>query len=304
MNKQEIVKEIERLKKEKNAVILAHNYQREEIQKIADILGDSLDLSRKAQNIDADIIVFAGVRFMAETAKILSPEKKVLIPHPDATCEMADMVTADDVVRLKEEYPDAKTVCYVNTYADVKAVCDICCTSRNAVNVVKSLDTKRIIFIPDRNLGRYVKEQVPEKEVILYDGYCYVHDELITLNDVLLAKEAHPDAVVLTHPEARKEVLEVSDYVASTNGMVKIAGISEKKEFIIATEVDMTKRLKKEFPDKEFYPASKNAICRGMKTITLESIYMSLKEEQYEITLPEDIIQRAKDAILKMIEIS
>lgn len=305
MTKQETLKkEILKLKKEKNAIILAHNYQRKEIQEIADILGDSLDLSKKAQNTEADIIVFAGVRFMAETAKILSPHKKVLLPHPEATCEMADMITAHEVKGLKEKYPDASVVCYVNTYAEVKAECDICCTSRNAIKIVKSLDSKRIIFLPDRNLGNYVKEQVPEKEIILFDGYCYVHDELITVKDILLAKERYPNAKVITHPEAREEVLKVSDYVASTNGMVKIVSSSTEGEFIIATEIDMIQRLKKEFPNKVFYPASKTAICRGMKAITLESIYESLKEEKYEIILSEEIINRAKEAIQKMLEIS
>ncbi len=304
MSQKEIIEEIQRLKKEKNAVILAHNYQREEIQEVADIIGDSLDLSRKAQNIEKDIIVFAGVKFMAETAKILSPEKKVLLPHPDATCEMADMVTREDVIRLKKEHPDAQVVCYVNTYADVKAECDICCTSRNAANVVKSLEAEEIIFIPDRNLANYVQKQVPEKKIIPFDGYCYVHDELITVKDVILQKEKHKDAPVITHPEAREEVLKISDYVASTNGMIKVIKEVDAKEFIIATEIDMTTRLKREFPDKTFYPASKNAICRGMKTITLESIYRSLKDEVYEITLPDEIIKKAKDAILKMIAIS
>ncbi len=304
MTTQKIIEDIQRLKEEKNAVILAHNYQRKEIQEIADIIGDSLDLSRKAQNIDADIIVFAGVKFMAETAKILSPDKKVLLPHKDATCEMADMVTREDVIKLKKEHPGAKVVCYVNTYADVKAECDICCTSRNAANVVKSLDAKEVIFIPDRNLGSYVQKQVPDKKIILYDGYCYVHDELITAKDIMLLKEKHPYAIVISHPEARKEVLELSDYVASTNGMLSVIKNTDAKEFIIGTEIDMTTRLKHEFPDREFYPASENSICRGMKTITLENIYKSLKDEVYEVILPQEIIEKAKDAILKMVEIS
>ncbi len=304
MTEQDIIKEINRLKEEKNAVILAHNYQRKEIQEIADILGDSLDLSRKAKELDKDIIVFAGVRFMAETAKILSPHKKVLLPHPDATCEMADMVTREDVIELRKKYPDAKIVCYVNTYADVKAECDICCTSRNAENVVRSLDAKRIIFIPDRNLAAYVQSKVPEKEIIPFDGYCYVHDELITQKDLIIAKEKHPDAKVITHPEAREEILKMSDFVASTNGMLTIVKETPYNEFIIATEVDMVTRLKEMFPDKKFYPASKNAICRGMKTITLESIYKSLLKEQYEVVLSSEIIEKAKSALEKMIEIS
>ena len=304
MNKEALKQRILELKKKKNAVILAHNYQRKDIQDIADILGDSLDLSRKAKNLDKDIIVFAGVRFMAETAKILSPSKKVLLPSPDAHCEMADMAKREDVIRLRKQYPDAKIVCYVNTYAEVKAECDICCTSRNAKNVVKSLDAKRIVFIPDRNLAHYVQKEVPEKEIIPFDGYCYVHDELITQKDLILQKKMHKNAKIIAHPEAREEVLQMADFVASTNGMLKIIEDMPYDEYIIATEADMTTRLANMFPNKKFYPASKKAICRGMKSITLENIYESLLKEQYEVVLEEDIIKRAQDAILKMIEIS
>ena len=304
MNKEALKQRILELKKKKNAVILAHNYQRKDIQDIADILGDSLDLSRKAKNLDKDIIVFAGVRFMAETAKILSPSKKVLLPSPDANCEMADMAKREDVIRLRKQYPDAKIVCYVNTYAEVKAECDICCTSRNAKNVVKSLDAKRIVFIPDRNLAHYVQKEVPEKEIIPFDGYCYVHDELINQKDLILQKEMHKNAKIIAHPEAREEVLQMADFVASTNGMLKIIEDMPYDEYIIATEADMTTRLANMFPNKKFYPASKKAICRGMKSITLENIYESLLKEQYEVVLEEDVIKRAQDAILKMIEIS
>lgn len=304
MTKEELKQKILELKEKKNAAVLAHNYQRKDIQDIADILGDSLDLSRKAKDLQKDIIVFAGVRFMAETAKILSPHKKVLLPSPDASCEMADMVKKEDVINLKKQYPDAKVVCYVNTYAEVKAECDICCTSRNAANVVKSLDTKRVIFIPDRNLAHYVQKMVTEKEIIPYNGYCYVHDELITQKDLLLLKKEHPDAKIIAHPEAREEILSMADYISSTNGMLNIVKESSSSEFIIATEVDMTTRLQTMFPEKKFYPASKRAICRGMKSITLESIYESLLKEQYEVKLSEDIIKRAQKALLKMIEIS
>ena len=304
MNKEALKQRILELKKKKNAVILAHNYQRKDIQDIADILGDSLDLSRKAKNLDKDIIVFAGVRFMAETAKILSPSKKVLLPSPDANCKMADMAKREDVIRLRKQYPDAKIVCYVNTYAEVKAECDICCTSRNAKNIVKSLDSKRIVFIPDRNLAHYVQKEVPEKEIIPFDGYCYVHDELINQKDLILQKEMHKNARIIAHPEAREEVLQMADFVASTNGMLKIIEDMPYDEYIIATEADMTTRLANMFPNKKFYPASKKAICRGMKSITLENIYESLLKEQYEVVLEEDIIKRAQKALLKMIEIS
>ena len=301
MDKAELVKEISKLKQEKNAVILAHNYQTKQVQEIADYLGDSLDLSRRAKELDADILVFAGVQFMAETAKILSPFKKVLIPDKEATCEMADMATVKDILALKKKYPDASVVCYVNTYADVKAICDVCCTSRNAVSVVRGIKNKQIIFVPDKNLGAYVQANVPEKDIILYPGFCYVHND-IKKEQVIEAKKRHPEALFVAHPECSREVLSLADKVASTNGMVKFVRESRAKEFIIGTEVDMVTRLIRENPDKTFYPIANKSICRGMKTISLTDIYNSLLKEQYEIIIPEDIRIKAEKALNEMIK--
>jgi len=248
-----IVEEINKLKKEKNAIILVHNYQRSEIQDIADYLGDSLGLSREAAKTDVNIIVFCGVRFMAETAKILSPGKKVLLPRKEAGCPMADMVTAEDLKRLKGKHPDAKVVSYVNTNADVKAESDICCTSANAVEVVRNLKTERIIFTPDKNLAAYC-QRFTNKEIIPWNGYCYVHEK-IRKEEVRLAKEKFPDALLLVHPECNPSVIDLADEVLSTSGMVNFVKKSDKKRFLIGTEEGLIYRLKKENPGKEFYAA-------------------------------------------------
>jgi len=294
-----IVEEIIKLKKEKNAVILVHNYQRPEIQDIADFLGDSLGLSREAAKTDAKIIVFCGVRFMAETAKILSPEKMVIIPRKDAGCPMADMITAEDLRILKEKYPGAKVVSYVNTNADVKAESDICCTSANAVKVVKNISAKRIIFTPDKNLAAYC-QRFTDKEIIPWNGYCYVH-ERITEKEVRLAKEKFPDALLLVHPECNPSVIDLADEVLSTSGMISFAKKSDKKRFLIGTEEGLIYRLKKENPAKEFYAAGTAKMCRNMKLTTLNDVYLSLKEERYIIELPEGIIKSAGKTLTAML---
>ena len=295
-----IVEEITKLKKEKNAVILVHNYQRPEIQNIADFLGDSLGLAKQAAKTEAKIIVFCGVRFMAETAKILSPKKTVIIPREDAGCPMADMITAEDLRRLKKNYPGAKVVSYVNTNADVKAESDICCTSANAVKAVKNISAKRIIFTPDKNLAAYCQRFV-NKEIIPWNGYCYVHEK-IREEEVCLAKEKLPDALLLVHPECNPSVIDLADEVLSTSGMVSFAKKSDKKRFLIGTEEGLIYRLKKENPEKEFYAAGTAKMCRNMKLTTLNDVYLSLKEERYPIELTGEIIKSAQKVLTAMLK--
>ncbi len=295
-----IAEEITKLKKEKNAIVLVHNYQRPEIQNIADSLGDSLGLAREAAKTDARIIVFCGVRFMAETAKILSPEKTVIIPRKDAGCPMADMITAEDLRILKEKYPGAKVVSYVNTNADVKAESDICCTSANAIKVVRNIKAEKIIFTPDKNLAAYC-QRFTDKEIIPWNGYCYVH-ERIREEEVRLAKEKFPDALLLVHPECNPSVIDLADEVLSTSGMLSFAKKSDKKRFLIGTEEGLIYRLKKENPGKEFYAAGTAKMCRNMKLTTLNDVYFSLKEERYTIELPEGIIESAQKALEAMLK--
>ena len=293
-------KRIKELKHKKNAVILAHNYQRAEVQDIADYLGDSLGLSQQANKTDAEIIVFCGVKFMAETAKILSPEKKVIMPREEAGCPMANMVTPEDVLELRKKHPNAKVVSYVNTNADVKAVTDVCCTSANAVKVVKNIATNEIIFLPDKNLGSYVK-RFTDKKIILWNGFCYVHDR-ITKEEVLSAKKKIPEALLLVHPECRPEVIDIADEVFSTSGMIKFARESSAKSFLIGTEEGIIHRLKKENPTKEFYPAGMPKICSNMKLTQLEDVYNALKEEKNVIDLPEEIIKASKKSLEAMLK--
>lgn len=295
-----IVEEITKLKKEKNAIVLVHNYQRPEIQNIADALGDSLGLAREAAKTDARIIVFCGVRFMAETAKILSPEKTVIIPRKDAGCPMADMITAEDLRILKEKYPGAKMVSYVNTNADVKAESDICCTSANAIKVVRNIKAEKIIFTPDKNLAAYC-QRFTDKEIIPWNGYCYVHEK-IRKEEVRLAKEKFPDALLLVHPECNPSVIDLADEVLSTSGMLNFAKKSDKKRFLIGTEEGLIYRLKKENPGKEFYAAGTAKMCRNMKLTTLNDVYFSLKEEHYAIELSEEIIKSAQKALTAMLK--
>lgn len=298
----EIIEKIHKLKKERNAVILVHNYQRPEVQDIADYLGDSLGLSIAASKTDAKVIVFCGVHFMAETAAIICPDKIVIMPEVNAGCPMADMITVEKLKKLKSEHPGVPVVCYVNTTADIKAESDICCTSANATKVVQALPEKEIIFVPDKYLGMYTQSKVPEKKFIFYDGYCPTHLRILP-EHIKKAKTEHPQALVVVHPECRPEVTSLADAVVSTGGMVKFVKESGAKEFIIGTETGIIYRLQKENPDKKFYPATELAICPNMKLITLEKVLWSLEDLKTVITVPEDIRLRAKKAIERMLEI-
>jgi len=299
MTKEQMRKEILRLKKEKGTVILVHNYQIGEIQDLADFLGDSLGLSREASRISEELIVFCGVTFMAETAKILSPGKKVLLPRKDAECPMAEMVNVEDLKKLKAKHPDAVVVTYVNSTAEVKAESDVCCTSANAVKIVQNIDAEEIIFTPDRNLASYV-QRFTKKKIIPWEGFCYVHNQF-TREEVIRAKEAHPRALLMVHPECQPEVIDLADKVLSTSGMVKVARESSAREFLVGTEEGMLYRLKKENPDKNFYSAGTAKFCRGMKATRLKDLYKALLEEQYEIILPEDIMNKARMALERML---
>lgn len=301
-NTKEISKKILKLKKSKNAILLAHNYQRPEIQDVADFLGDSLGLSLQASKTDAAIIVFCGVDFMAESAKILNPEKVVIHPNPKAKCPMAAMINIKELRVLKEENPGAAAVAYVNTTAETKAEVDVCCTSANAVKIIKSLPQKKIIFIPDINLGLYVQRFAPEKEFVFWNGYCHVHQD-ITKEEILDLKKQHPNTEVLVHPECIPEVIDVADCVYSTEGMIKHVSKSNSEEFIIGTEKELCHRLKKENPSKKFYPL-KNAICPNMKKITIEDVLKSLETLTPEVILSKDIIKKARRPLQRMMEIS
>jgi quinolinate synthase len=293
---------IKKLKDDRKAVILAHNYQPGEIQDLADFTGDSLGLSIKAAETDADVIVFCGVQFMAETAAILSPEKTVLLPDKFAGCPMADMITAEQLRQLKQEHPDALVVCYVNSSAEVKAESDYCCTSANAVEIVSSLPKdKRIIFVPDQHLGRFVAERTG-RDLVLWPGYCHVH-VVITVDDIKNARAKYPDAIVMAHPECTEPVKELSDELLSTGQMLKFAAKSTAKQFIIATETGIIHTLKKQNPEAEFVPASDRAICPNMKKITLDKLIGSLEDMQHKITVPDRIRIEAKKALDRMVEI-
>jgi quinolinate synthase len=291
--------EIRRLKAERNAILLVHNYQPAEIQEIADCTGDSLELSRAAATMDGDVIVFCGVDFMAETAAILSPEKTVLLPAEDACCPMAQMITADELKLVKERHPDAAVVCYVNTSAEVKAESDICCTSSNAVKVVNSVEQETIIFIPDRNLARYA-QRFTNKIILPWEGFCIVHDR-ITPAEIKEARRQHPEAVVLVHPECRPEVIDGADFVASTSGIIRHVCTSEKREFIIGTELGILHRLGKECPGKKCFPLAGDAICRNMKKTDLLKVRDSLQTLRPRITVPQDVADRARGAIDRML---
>ncbi len=303
MQKIEIINKINQLKKEKNAVILAHCYQNVEIDEVADFVGDSLHLSQMAAKTDAEIIVFAGVYFMAETAKILSPNKKVLLPRMESGCLMADMIDVEQLREFKSKYPGIPVVCYVNSSAEVKSESDICCTSSNAVNVVKSLGVDKVLFVPDTYLGNFVSSKLPNIEVITYPGYCPTHLR-ITVEDINKMKEKYPKALVLTHPECHKEVVKISDYVGSTTGIIKFAKESDNKSFIICTEKGVVERLERDYKDKEFHLVSSRAVCPNMKWNHLEDILSSLSEEKYEINVDSQIAEKAFNAINKMIHIN
>lgn len=302
MDKTEIIEKINKLKKEKNAVILAHCYQRLEIDEVADYVGDSLYLSRVAAESDADMIVFAGVSFMAETAKILSPEKKVLLPRPEAGCFMAEMLIAQDLQDFKAQYPDTPVVCYVNSSAEVKANSDICCTSANAVEVVKSLGVSKVLFVPDKGLGYYVNSQLPDVEVIPFAGFCPTHMRILP-EDIDDMKAKYPAAPVLVHPECRMEVIEKADYVGSTSGIMNFAKNSDAKQFIIVTEVGVVERLTRDYPEKEFILISDKAYCKNMKWITLEDILISLEKEVYEMEVDPEISKKAYASIKRMLDL-
>ena len=299
----EITKKIEKLKKEKNAVILAHNYQLPEVQDIADFVGDSLGLSMTAAKTDADVIVFCGVHFMAETAKILSPSKTVLLPDRKAGCPMADMIDAESLKALQAEHPQAVTLCYVNTSADVKAHCDYCCTSGNALKMVQHIlkSHDEIIFVPDKYLAQYVSQQVGRK-FIIWEGFCPTHARILP-EDIMRARKLHPQAKVLVHPECTPELTRLADVVASTEKMCSYVHETDATEFIIGTEIGIIHRMKKENPSKHFYPASEKAICPNMKRINLEKILWSLQDMDYQITVPEETMNQARGAIERMLEI-
>ncbi len=297
---EDLAQKITRIKDIKNAVILAHNYQIEEVQLVADYLGDSLDLSRRASEVGQDIIVFAGVKFMAETAKVLSPSKKVLLPRLDAGCPMADMITLEDLMELKKRYPAARVVTYVNSSVEIKAESDVCCTSANAVEVVKNIDSDQVIFIPDQNLGTYVQSKIPGKKIILFEGHCYVHNR-IKREEIEEMKIRYPLAKVIVHPEVRMEVIKISDEVLSTSQMLKFVTLSSSKQFIVATEQGLLERMKRENPSKEFFPALRPKICSNMKRTSLRDVYDSLNEEKYEITIDPDISKKAFSALDKML---
>jgi quinolinate synthase len=300
----ELIDKIKKLKKEKNAVILAHNYQLPEIHDIADFVGDSLGLSISAAKTDAEIIVFCGVHFMAETAKILSPQKTVLLPDKNAGCPMADMINADDLKSLQDAHPKAVTLCYVNTSAAVKAQCDYCCTSANALKMVQNILKKNeeIIFIPDKYLAQYVANQVGHK-FITWEGYCPTHARILPEN-IIGAKKLHPRAKVLAHPECKSQLTELADVVASTEKMCAYVQNTPDTEFIIATEIGIIHRMKKENPGKSFYPASDKATCPNMKRINLEKVLWSLEDLTYEITVPQDIMDKARLSIERMLQVT
>ncbi|OCC14449.1 Quinolinate synthetase [Dissulfuribacter thermophilus] len=301
MEQKKVIEEINRLRKEKNAIILAHNYQLPEIQEIADLTGDSLELSMKAAKTDADMIVFCGVSFMAETAKIVCPDKKVILSVEGAGCPMADMIDADELRQEKEKYPGVPVVTYVNSTAAVKAESDICCTSANAVKVVQSLESDTVLMTPDKNLAKWV-ERHTDKKILYWPGYCPIHDRLTT-KAVEEARAAHPDAVVMAHPECPPEVIEVADVVRSTSGMLAYAKESSAKEFIVATEVGLIYPLEKQNPDKRFYPASPEMVCEEMKKTRLEDVLRALKEESPLTHIPEDIRKKALKAVERMLEV-
>jgi len=296
-----LIKKIEELKKQRNAVILVHNYQKQEVRDIADFSGDSLELSRKASQTNADVIVFCGVHFMAETASILSPDKKVLLPDIESGCPMADMITRDQLVQFKKENEGATVVTYINSSAAVKAETDICCTSSNAINVVRSISNDKIIFCPDRNLGSYTQKKL-NKKLILWQGFCPTHMRMLP-EHVIEQKKKHPDAEVLVHPECMPQTVELADQVLSTTGILNYVAQSKQKEFIIGTENEIAYELQRKYPDKKFYPVSDLAVCPNMKKNTLEKVLWVLQEMKNEIKVPEDIRVKAYLPIKRMLEI-
>lgn len=298
-----IIQKINKLKEEKNAIILAHSYQNIGIDEIADFVGDSLYLSRQAQKTNADIIVFAGVYFMAQTAKIISPEKKVLLPNIKAGCLMADMINHKQMLNFKSAHPNIPVVCYINSTAEVKSECDICCTSSNALDIVKSLDAKQVLFVPDANLGKWVEKQLGNVEVITYDGNCPVHNN-VQIDDIKATRRNYPQAKILIHPECKPEVSVLGDYVGSTSGIIDYVRNSSHNQFVIVTEKGVADRLKRDYPEKEFILIRDNMLCESMKLTTLDEILYSLEHEVNEVTLDENIRKRSAGCIERMLKVS
>ncbi len=295
--------EIAKLKYQRNAVILAHYYVPDEVHDIADYIGDSFFLSQKAAEIDAETIVFAGVRFMGESAKILSPQKTVLMPAIDADCPMAHMITVEEIEAVRRKYQDLAVVCYVNSTAEIKAHSDVCVTSSNAVSIVKKLPQQHIFFIPDKNLGRYIGMQVPEKHVMYNDGYCPRHNA-VRPEFVTLCRKEHPQALFLAHPECPEEVLALADYIGSTSGIIQYARRSDAKEFIIGTEDGVLYELKTENPGKTFYSVMEGKVCVNMKKATLEAVLRCLRDGTGEVTVPDDVRERALQPLARMLELA
>ena len=300
-DKKALIEEINALKSEKKAIVLAHTYQNIEVDEVADFVGDSLYLSRMAANTDAKIIVFAGVYFMAETAKILSPNKKVLLPRLESGCLMADMINLEQIVEFKQKYPNVPVVCYINSTAEVKSEVDICCTSSNAVQIVEKLNSSKVLFVPDANLGNYVQSQLENVEVITYPGYCPTHLRILK-KDILKLKQEYPDAFVMVHPECHREVIQLADFVGSTTALMKKAKEIENINIIIATEKGVTDRLSRDIKDKNFILASSKAICPNMKWHYLEDILNALKFEQFEVDVSPNIRNKALKPIQRMLE--
>jgi quinolinate synthase len=296
-----LIRKIKKLKKDADAIILCHNYQRPEIFEVADFIGDSLELCRKARTVKSKMIIFCGVYFMAESAVILNSGVKVVIPNKDAGCALSDMITADVLRKRKAELPGAAVVCYVNSSAAVKAESDVCCTSSNAVAVVRALPNKQILFVPDKNLCSFVAAQVPEKEMIPWEGFCPIHQRL-TAEYLLKAKEMHPNAKIIAHPECTEEVREIADFVVSTSGMLKVAKESEAVEFICTTECGMIERIKRELPGKKFFTVC--SLCFDMKKITLESVENALLTGTHEVKVPAEIAKKAKQAFEEMFRLT
>ena len=293
---------ITELKREKNACILAHCYQNVEIDEVADFVGDSLYLSRMAAKTNADIIVFAGVFFMAQTAKIISPDKKVLLPNMNSGCVMANMINEEQLKEFKEKHPDIPVVCYVNSTAEVKALCDICCTSANAEKIIKSLNAEEVLFVPDTHLGKWSEYKLQTTKVTTYPGHCPTHLK-IKKEDVLSAREKYPNSEILVHPECHIEVSKLADYVGSTSGIMNYVKESDKKSFVIGTEQGVIDRLKRDYPDKELIPIKEDFVCFNMKFNTMEDIYNALLYEQHEITVEKEIADKARKCITKMLEV-
>ncbi len=298
-----IVERIKELKLKKNAIILAHSYQNIEIDEVADFVGDSLYLSQMAKKTEADIIVFAGVYFMAQTAKIISPEKKVLLPNLNAGCLMADMIDLNQMVDFKKSHPNIPVVCYINSTAEVKAECDICCTSSNALEIVKSLNSPKVLFVPDANLGKWIESKLTDVEVITYDGNCPVHNN-IAVEDIQDARVKYPDAKILIHPECKPEVSSLGDYIGSTSGIIDYVKNSSDKKFVIVTEKGVYDRLKRDYPNKEFILIKNDMLCESMKLTTLEEILHSLEFEMNEITLDENVRRLSAGCIERMLKVS